>query len=162
MQVAQELLQDIWACLQETEVIDATRPPAAAQAALLTDGLNDFFAHKYLLLNRVALEPGTYFQPLPHRKPFPADAALKRTARDAIETRLKQPIVFEGPTKHDRLDVTEFVSQFVRRQHEVESAPLTQVLVHARVVTALEERVWGRLLQDTVEWVRELEALAAP
>ena len=162
MQDAQGLLRDVWACLQETDVIDSARPPAEAQAALLGDALNDFLAHKYLLLNRIELEPGTYLLPLPHRKPFPTDNALKRAACEAIEQRLERPVMFDGAAGPDRLDPTDFVSECMRRQSDVENAPITKVLVHARVVTAVEERVWGRLLQDAVGWAKEIDALAAP
>lgn len=162
VQTIAEVTEQVWAQLTEAGTIVHTEAVSYERAHLTASVLNEHLQHKYLLLNRVHLPAGSFFRDLPAWKPFPADACLREEACALVLRCVSKPLTFDGRPLVDRTDVADAVNEQVRRQWAAENAPITKVKVHGQIVTALEQRIFQRLLKDTVQWVVELDdALAS-
>jgi hypothetical protein len=161
LQDSRKLQEKVWARLQEAKRIRDTQEPTADRALLVACVLNEYLQKQYVLLNRVKLEPGTYFLPLPVHKPFPPDAELKARACKTIQELMAKPISFDGPPLADRIDVDEYISICLREQYDLENAAISQVQIHGKIVAAMESRIWDRLVKETAQWVREMDSKVA-
>jgi hypothetical protein len=161
LQKARQLQEIVWARLQQGNRIRTTEEPAPDSALLVTCVLNEYMRNHYLALNRIELEPGTYFLPLPVPKPFPPHAELKAKACMMIQGLASKPLAFDGPPLADRTDVDDYISSCLRQQFDLENAPISQVVMHGRIVADMEGRIWDKLVKETVHWVCEMDAQVA-
>ena len=143
----------VWARMLGAGAITETPELPTPRAQLVVGVLNEHLRHRYLMLNRVTLPPGTCFRALPAHKPFPPDAALLADACALVHRCMTKPLAFDARMPHDTLDVNEFVQEQVAQRMDAQSAPITKVKVHGEIVADIERQLFHELLVDAAQWL---------
>ena len=152
--VADAAWQDVLAEQGSPVVEPLGRELPLVHAQLIAGALTEHLAHRFLLLNRVRLPPGTTFRPLPARKPLPPAATWQADAEAFMVRCLHQKLTLQERTA-DKVNLHKWLGDQVLRRHAAENAPLTKAKLHGQLVCNLEQRLFKRLVHDTAEWWRD-------
>lgn len=120
-------------------------------AQLIAGALTEHVAHRYLLLHRVRLPPGTMFKPPPVQKPLPSPAQWQHDAHEHMQRCLHRPLTTLEPARA-KVNLHKWLGEQVLRRHEAENAPVTKLKMHGQLACNLEHRLLKRLVRETAEW----------
>ena len=114
--------------------------------------------HTYLMLNRISLPPGSYFQPLPAWKPFPPDEQLIDKAVKHLRLCCGEPRLLASRRRAEAgAEPIEVMNEHHARQYAAQLAPVTKLKRQGELVADLELRLFTQLLRETVQWGIEVQ-----